>query len=103
MKPKDSSITIRCTQLQKDTIEKNADKLGMNRSNYILHQCLGKKKCKYRTKKEKEICKTVVDIQEDLNLLESIAGASLPSSSDLFLIINSIREKERIIWHNSLR
>lgn len=103
MKPKDSSITIRCTQLQKDTIEKNADKLGMNRSNYILHQCLGKKKCKYRTKKEKEICKTVVEIQEDLNLLENTAAVHGAYSTELIRIINNIREKEKVIWRNSLR
>jgi hypothetical protein len=99
---KETTITIRCTQKQKEVIARNSNKKNLSISKYVLNCCLNKRKT-YRTQSDKKISEALVFVQRDLNYLERIAKYCGPYSENINKAVQDIKEKEEIIWRNSLR
>lgn len=72
MENKEVRITIRCTQKQKELIERKAKRANLSVSSYMVNKALQKKTNPYKTFGDKQKIQALISMKESFNNIERL-------------------------------
>ena len=94
---KDERIQVRVSKKDKKLIERNAEKIGVSISDFIIERCTEKTKVTKKHEQKEKILAHVVDVQTSLNELRTLQN-NIVKKDEVEKVINQLEKEVDCLW-----